>query len=179
MSIKETLLRPRNLSLVIAAVVLVVIVAVAILLPTSSRTMVQIQFDAPIESVWEVYTDYGSQANWRADVEKVEMGIAQGYWTETTKSGGLEIDFEVLEENAPGWLVLKMRAEGSFEGRYIAEFKPRGTGTVGTFTEEATYLNPIANILRLLFVDQEEFIRTYAQEAQAEIRRRAIEPEAS
>ena len=58
------------LAIAIAAGLAVVTV---ILLPATTSTTVEISFDSPVRAVWEVYTDFESQPNWRSDVAKVEI----------------------------------------------------------------------------------------------------------
>ena len=187
--------------LLIVAVVVGLALVTALALPATTRTTVEIRFDAPIEAVWAVYTDFESQPNWRSDVAKVEAvsppdcappltpeeqsasqpavshcskTAASDYtsWTETLKPSGMRVHFQVLEASAPNRLVLKTGSEGSFEGRYVAEFRAENGGTLGTFTEEATALGVVPKVLRRLFFDQRKFIEAYAEEAKAEISRR-------
>ena len=110
------------------------------LIPATTRTTVEIHFDAPIQAVWEVYTDIESQPNWRSDVATVEMSSDKRNWTEELKMSSMKIRFQTLEETPPSKLVLQTGADSKFEGQYVAEFRQENGGTVGTFTEEATAL---------------------------------------
>ena len=87
----------------------------------------------------------------------------------------MRVHFQVLEETPPTRLVLKTGADGSFEGRYVAEFRAENVSTVGTFTEEATALGVLPKVVRWLFFNQRQFIAEHAQEAKAEIARRAAD----
>ena len=51
----------------VAAVVAGLAVITALLLPATTRSTVEVRFDAPIEAVWAVYADFESQPNWRAE----------------------------------------------------------------------------------------------------------------
>ncbi len=146
----------------------------ALLLPATVRTTVEICFDAPIEAVWDVYTDFESQPAWRSDVVKVRMDSDKKGWTEELKTHGMKIHFQILEEAPPARLVLQTGAEGSFEGRYSAEFRQESGGTAGAFTEESTALGIVPKVLRRLFFNQRKFIEAYAEEARAEIKKREL-----
>ena len=143
-----------------------------LLIPATTRTTVEIHFDAPIQAVWEVYTDIESQPNWRSDVATVEMSSDKRNWTEELKRSSMKIRFQILEQTPPSKLVLQTGADGNFEGRYVAEFRQENGGTVGTFTEEATALGVLPKVMRRLFFNQRKFIEEYAKEAKAEIDRR-------
>ena len=161
-----------NWVLLVVAVVAGLAVAAALLLPATTRTTVEIRFDAPIAAVWAVYADFESQPNWRSDVGKVEVASDRRSWTETLEMSGMRVHFQILEESPPSRLVLKTGADGNFEGRYVAEFRTENGGTLGTFTEEATALGFVPKVMRRLFFNQRKFIEDYAREAKAEIARR-------
>ncbi|MYK84044.1 MAG: SRPBCC family protein [Gammaproteobacteria bacterium] len=164
-----------NWILLAVAVVAGLAVVTALLLPATTRTTVEIRFDAPIRAVWAVYADFESQPNWRSDVARVEMASDERRWTETLEMSGMTVHFQILEESPPNRLVLKTGADGSFEGRYVAEFRAENGGTVGTFTEEASALGILPKVMRRLLFNQEKFIADYAEEAKAEIGRRESE----
>ena len=149
-------------------------IALLLLMPATTRTTVSIRFDASIQEVWEVYTDFESQSSWRSDVASVEMSSDKTSWTEELTKSGMIIRFQLLEKIPPSKLVLQTSAESNFEGRYIAEFKQENGGTVGTFTEEATALGILPKVMRRLFFKQEKFIEEYAKEAKAEIEKRKL-----
>ena len=119
-----------------------------------------------------MYTDFESQPNWRSDVGKVEMASDKTAWTETLKTSGMIVRFQILEKTPPRKLVLKTGADGNFEGRYVAEFRQQQGDTIGIFTEEATSLGIVPKVLRRLFFNQRKFIEEFAEEAKAEIERR-------
>ena len=163
-----------SLELVFALVAVLVGLAIAIvlLLPATTSTTVEVRFDAPVQAVWQVYTDFESQPNWRSDIGKVEMADDKTAWTETLKSSGIIVRFRILEQTPSSRLVLQTGAEGNFEGRYVAEFRQQQGGTIGVFTEETTALAIVPKVMRRLFFNQRKFIEEFAKEAKAEIRRR-------
>jgi len=166
-----------TLILILGAVVIGLGVVIVLLIPSTTSTTVEIHFDTPIDKVWEVYTDFECQTNWRHDVASVEMDPNQKSWTETlSHPSPMAIRFLVLEKTAPKRLVLQTSADGIFEGKYIAEFKSTQSGTTATFTEETTSLGFIPKIMSRLFVNQQKLIETYADEAKAEINRRNSTP---
>jgi len=156
----------------VAAVVAGLAIVTLLLMPATARTTVEIRFDAPIRAVWEVYTDFESQPNWRSDVARMEMADDKQSWAEELKASNMTIRFRVLEETPPGKFVLQTGADGNFEGRYVAEFREENGGTVGTFTEESTALGLVPKVMRRLFFNQRKFIEEYAREAKVEIERR-------
>ena len=161
-----------NIGILALVIAVFVVAATVILLPATSSTTLEVRFDAPVRAVWEVYTDFESQPNWRADVGQIEMADDNMTWTETLKSSGMTIRFHILEMTPPNKLVLKTGAQGNFEGRYVAEFIQQEGGTLGRFTEESTSLGMLPKVMRRIFFDQEAFIQEFAREAQAEIERR-------
>ncbi|MDE0698009.1 MAG: SRPBCC family protein [Boseongicola sp.] len=157
---------------IVAAVLAVLVIVTLLLVPATSRTTVEIRFDAPIRAVWDVYTDFESQPNWRSDIAKVEMTSDKKSWTEELKTPSMTIRFRILEETRPSKLVLQTGTDGNFEGRYVAEFRHENGCTVGTFTEETTALRIVPKVMRRLFFNQRKFIEEYARQAKAEIERR-------
>ena len=157
---------------IIVAVAAGLAVVAALLIPATSRTSVEIRFDAPVQAVWDVYTDFESQPDWRPDVVKVEMAGDKMSWTEELKAPGMTIRLRILQQEPPSKLVIQTGADGIFEGRYIAEFRSENGGTIGTFTEEATALGIVPRVMRSLFFNQRKFITQYARQATAEIDRR-------
>ncbi len=135
--------------------------SVATLLMTS--TTVEVDFDASIDEVWSVYTDFESQASWRADVEMASIKIC---WTKTTN---YSTPMTILEKVPQSRLTVTYSGRGIFEGGYVAEYKTEQSGTVGISTEESTSLGTIPEIMSRLFVNQEDLIVTYANETKAEI----------
>ena len=161
-----------NIGIFAVVIAVFVVAATVILLPATTSTTLEVRFDAPIQAVWQVYTDFESQPNWRADVGQIEMADDQMAWSETLKASGITIRFQILEMTPPNRLVLKTGAEGNFEGRYVAEFRQDQGGTIGRFTEESTSLGLLPKVMRFLFFDQREFMEEFSREVKAEIERR-------
>jgi len=162
-----------NLALLIVVLLIGLSVVAVLLMPATTRTTVETRFDAPINAVWEVYTDFESQSNWRSDVVRVEMSQDQQSWTETLEKSRMTVRFQLVEKSPPNRLVLKSEAVGRFEGQYIAEFRQEGDETIGTFTEEATTLGVMSKVMRHLSFNPGKFIEEYAAESKTEIKRRA------
>ncbi len=161
-----------NLALLIVVVLIGIITIGTLLIPKTTQTTVEIFFDAPINAVWEVYTDFESQPSWRSDVVSVQISEDQNSWTETLEKSNMTIRFQIVEKSPPNRLVMKSEAEGRFEGRYIAEFRQEGDETIGTFTEQATTIGVFSKVMRFLFFNSRTFIEEYATESKAEIKRR-------
>ena len=160
------------LAFVLAAVAALVLATV--LLPRERIAEMVIEFDAAPTEVFSVYTDPQSQPRWRGGVESVEMIRTEfpRAWIERPRRGPA-IAFEEIEALPNERYVLDLRAEGMFTGRYEATFKTIENGrTRGTFREQVTTSNPIASLTSRVFVNLEREIRTYAEEASAEIERR-------
>ncbi len=162
-----------NMTLLIAILPIGLIVLAILLIPATTRSTVETRFDAPIDTVWEIYTDFENQPNWRSDVVSVEISEDGQSWTETLERSKMTIRFRLVEQSPPNRLVLKSTSDGRFEGRYVAEFRQEGGETIGTFTEEATTLGVIPKVMRFLFFNSRRFIEEHAAESKAEIRRRA------
>lgn len=141
-------------------------------IPTTSTTTKVINFDADINEVWSVYTDFASQPDWRDEIASISFSIENKAWVEKLKTGNVEIHIEVMEMITPTKLVFNTSSPNSFTGKYIAEFKATENGTVGTFTESAVTTTYIAKLIHFLFVNQEKLIDKYATDAMREIERR-------
>ena len=155
-------------------IVVVVIIAAGIyMIPSQTYFTKSITFSAPIEKVWDVYNDYGSQAAWRPEIEKIEMGDDGQSWSEHLRQGGIVIEFEVREKIEQQKMVLDIAHPGVFVGEYIAIFEKINEDTTkGTFTESATSLSIPAKIMRFIFVNPEKLIDKYAEDALKEIQKR-------
>ena len=138
---------------------------------TSSATRVA-EFNASIEEVWAVYTDFPSQAAWRDDVASVSFVEDGSSWVEELKVGNIEIHLSVVESISPKRLVIKTFSPGSFEGLYTAEFSESNGKTIGTFTETSTSLGYFSKLIRFVFVDQDKIIQKYNEDARREILKR-------
>lgn len=165
-----------NLTLLVLVLLFGVLPLGVMLIPATTRTVVGIRFEFPIDAVWEVYTDFENQPNWRSDLVSVHMAENQQKWTETLKQSSMTIHFEVTEKAPPNRLVLKTSSKGRFKGRYVAEFRKQGEATFGTFTEETTSIGVLSKVMRFLFFNQKKFIEQYAAEAKSEIKKRAAQP---
>ncbi|MCY4049951.1 MAG: SRPBCC family protein [Gammaproteobacteria bacterium] len=161
-----------NLTLFIVVLVIGLITLGTLFIPKTTQTTVEIRFDAPIDAVWEVYTDFESQPSWRSDVVSVQLSEDQQSWTETLKKSKMTIHFQIVEKSPPNRLIMKSEAAGRFEGRYIAEFRQEGKETVGIFTEEATTHGVFSKVMRFLFFNSHKFIEEYAAESKVEMKRR-------
>ena len=152
----------------------VALVIAAMILPRERSLTSTVEFDAPPNEVFAVYSDPASQPAWRAGVASVDMerDAFPRAWTERPVRGPA-IRFEEVEVEAPHQYVLAFASEGTFTGRYTVRFEEIAGGrTRGTFTESVTLLNPMATLISHIFVDLEREIATYAREAQAEVVRR-------
>ena len=155
------------------AALLVMLVIATYFIPMSTTTTRTTYFDASIDEVWAVYTDFASQPDWRPEVASVEFKAgSQSAWIERLKQGGIEIHLEVIEVTAPNRLSLRTSSPDSFEGEYTAIFEVTESGTKGTFTESSTALGYVPKLRRFLFVNQGKIIEKYSDDARAEIRRR-------
>ncbi len=141
-----------------AAVLGIVVALAVILIPNTTSATREIAFDAPIEALWEVYTEPGSQPDWRSGVGAVSVSEDGQSWTETLVPGGMTIHFEIVEKTRSHWFVLRTSSLRSFEGRYRASFVESGSGTIGTFTEEATASGVIPKVMTFVFFNQGAFI---------------------
>ncbi|MCY4225898.1 MAG: SRPBCC family protein [Bacteroidetes bacterium] len=145
---------PLSLIILIGALFVGLTLFAVIKMPPITNATVEVRFDAPIDSVWQAYTDFESQTEWRADVADVTMAANYNQWTETLKAFRMTITFEVIEQIPPRRLVLKTGADGIFEGRYTAEFRLDETSTVGIFTEKSTVFGLIPKVMQRIFVNQ-------------------------
>lgn len=159
--------------ILVVGAILIIGLGIIVILPSKRSRTVEIDFDIPAETLWEVFTDPASQANWRDSVKQVVM-VKPDYpriWLETPDSGP-DIQFTETEVVPGQRLVLTFAATGYFEGDYEAVFEPTESGTKGRFTERVRPANLISKAFSYAFFDLEKEITRYAGDAEMEARRR-------
>ena len=117
---------------------------VGLLLPVRHVAAVRIHIRQPPERIFDVISDVAGAAEWRSDVERVEIlsaPPAAPRWRETTGAGTLVM--AVDESSAPSRFVTRIDDPGQpFGGRWIHELVPASDGTTVTITEEGEVYNP-------------------------------------
>ena len=155
--------------------ILITCLVALLLIPKTTSATKSIRFDADIEDVWEIYTTPEDQKQWREDVSEIRMADDGQSWSETLKTTGMVINFQIVEKNRPETFILVTGSPGSFKGQYSAKFKRDSNSTIGTFTETATTTGIIPRVIRFLFFDQMKFIEAYADAVKLELRKRSAE----
>ena len=149
----------------------------AFLVPDTRSATQSVYLHGTLEQVWAVYTDPGSQADWRDDIQEV-AGLrgtnGSRQWMEIS-SRGIEIAFRETVFDPPAGYGLEFSSEGRFEGSYSAEFQQIEPNRVQvTVTESVTSLGLVPKLLSLIFVRPQQMIEQFATEAQREINRRIV-----
>ncbi len=166
----------------IGVIILVMIggalLVLAFWLPDTRSGTYDVYLKGTVGQVWAVYTDPGSQAAWRDDIQEViglsgEKGARE--WTEVSSSG-LRITFRETVFTPPTRYGLEFSAKGRFNGSFSAEFQQIEANQVqATVSESVTSLGLGPKLLSLIFVRPQQMIERFADAAQREIDRREID----
>jgi uncharacterized protein YndB with AHSA1/START domain len=111
--------------------------------------------------VWEVITRFDRTAQWRTDVDAVEIESGDPIrFVEMGPQGPLPL--EVTEQDPPHKLVL-LAADASlpFSGSWTFELAPVEGGTRLTITEQGSIDNPLFRFMARVFMDPAGTANTY------------------
>jgi uncharacterized protein YndB with AHSA1/START domain len=111
--------------------------------------------------VWAVITRFDRTADWRTDVDAVEIESGDPIrFVEMGPQGPLPL--EVTEQERPHKLVL-LAADASlpFSGSWTFELAPVEGGTRLTVTEQASIDNPLFRFMARVFMDPADTANTY------------------
>ena len=126
-------------------------------IPSQHEVMVEEKINAPIDTVWNIMTDWKNQTLWRSEVGKIDI-ISPTKFIEHPKQGPA-ITFEVLKLQRPHSFELSM--SGSIQGSYIATLS-FSEGMTTVIAKETVINNSVINrLVSKLFFDLEKFAKTY------------------
>jgi uncharacterized protein YndB with AHSA1/START domain len=152
----------------VLALAVAAIVILGYLLPVSHVATAEATFDRAPAEVYAAIADVRRYAEWRSDVERVEM-LAEAPRTRWRESGSnRDITFVVEEAAAPSRLRTRI-ADPSlpFGGSWTYDVTPSGSGTTVRITERGEVYNPIFRVMsRFVFghtATMEQFLRDLAE----------------
>src|SRR5690242_16362880 len=126
--------------IVVAALVAIValVALIGVMLPRNHRATSTVTLRQPMDTVWRVIRDIGSQPAWWPGVSASErVGNANGPERWHSRGRGFDIQLDIIEDRPPSRLVTEIVPSGApFGGRWIYELSPEGGGTRVTVTED-------------------------------------------
>ncbi|MDT8448251.1 MAG: SRPBCC family protein [bacterium] len=126
-------------------------------LPESHRTQLTFRFDAPIERVWAVLSDFEGQPAWRSGLTGVNQA-APGLWVEDYQGTLMAMQTTALE--SPHLLERRIAdPDQPFQGFWRYQLSADGEGTLLTLSEEASIHNPLYRFLAHGMSDFEQTLR--------------------
>jgi Polyketide cyclase / dehydrase and lipid transport len=147
-----------------------VVAAVGWLLPRGHRASRTARYAASADAVFAIISDPARFAEWRSDVQQVELLPDDGRGLRFREHGAHgAITYRVEASEPPRRLVLRIADTSlAFGGSWTYELQPDAGGTSLTITEDGEVYNPIFRFISTLFMSQTATIDAY----QAGLRRR-------
>ena len=134
------------------------------MLPKEHVVSRRVHFNATPAALWEIVSDIGGHATWRADLRRVErLPDKEGnpVWQEIDKRGQA-LTLETVESAPPRRLVRRIADEHlSFGGRWIYELGEYGEVTSLTITEDGEIYNPVFRFISRFIMGQSGAIDGY------------------
>ena len=152
------------LALVLVIGVPALVVSIGSMLPKEHVVSRRVHFNETPEELWEIVSDVGGQASWRADLDRVErLPDKEGrpVWREIDKRGQA-LTLETIESAPPRRLVRRIAGEHlSFGGSWIYEIGEYGEVTALTITEAGEVHNPVFRLISRFITGQSGAIDGY------------------
>lgn len=148
-----------TVALFVIAGLIALMFVVGLLLPKQREFIRSAQFNSPVERVFTLVTDVGTQASWRSDVKEIKV-INQNTWTEVPKKG-TPITFRTKQKIPNQVFHIEIIEPKNFNGYWLGSFASANTGTKVVFKEMVTIANPFARVMSLVFVDLDKSMDLY------------------
>ena len=156
--LKWTLMIVGGLVVLIGAVAVI-----GLMLPKDHHAAKTMTVRAAPATVFGVITDFAKAAEWRSDLQRVEMLPNEGgaiMFREIGSQGPMTFRVEALEP--PTRLVTRIADKSlPFGGTWTYDLKPQGSGTELTITEDGEVYNPIFRFMSKFFFSQTATIEAY------------------
>jgi uncharacterized membrane protein len=146
---------------------IVMIGVIGCFLPKQRKARKVVEFEAPVDTIWEVVSDMGRQAEWRPSVKRVEVqlnGDQLARWVEYPQSG-LPIFFKMMLCQKPSLMEFEFTDQKVFKGYWAGEFQSLpDRRTRLSITETAEISHPVMRVLSYLFFNMDRSIEEYLGE---------------
>ncbi len=140
-----------------------VVAVIGLMLPKGHHAAKSVALRAAPAAVFAVITDFAKAAEWRSDLQRVEMLPNEGgavMFREIGGQGPMTFRVEALEP--PTRLVTRIADKSlPFGGTWTYELRPQGSGTELTITEDGEVYNPIFRFMSKFFFSQTATIEAY------------------
>jgi hypothetical protein len=124
----------------------VALFAVGAALPATTTAERTLRIAAPPAILWAKVTDVAGQAQWRRDVQSIEMIDGGRRWIERTKAGD-SIAFSLVERREMERFAIAYQSERGFSGQWVGSFQADGGGARLSMTETVTVPNPLMRLI--------------------------------
>jgi hypothetical protein len=146
--------------LIAIAAILAFLFIIGLFLPKERTFTKKAILKSEVHKVFEIVTDFKSQATWRDDVKEIIV-IDSFTWTEMPKKGPA-ITFKVKQKKENEIFEIEIIEPKSFKGYWIGTFKATDTDkTAIEFKEVITIPNPLLRPIIFTFVDLNKTMDSY------------------
>lgn len=136
-------------------------------LPAEHQVRLAVEFNAPIERVWALLSDFKDQPRWREGLTGVNQA-EPGLWAEDY--GGRILALETTRFEPPHLLERRIAdAEHPFQGLWRFELDAEEQRTRLVLTEEASIENRLYRFLAHGLGDYEQTLRAYVSDLEGEL----------
>ena len=152
----------------LAAVLALAVVALVIgwLRPAGHVARTQTEYAAPPVEMWTVLTDFAAWGEWNPEItsmERLEDRDGRAVWL--AKGGWGDLPTEIVRSEPPGEGSPSGALEtfvdgGAFQGTWVYELAPSGTGTRMRITERGDVSNPVFRAM-MIFHDDYASMRAF------------------
>jgi len=156
-------------TIALLGVVLGVTAVIGLTLPESHHVARSARFAAPPSVVFSAISDVSSYADWRSDVDRVEVLPDDGEGLRFVEySGNDAVTFRVEESSSPSRF--KVRVDDTslpFSGTWTFLLQPFEKGTSLTITEDGAVSNPVFRVIATLLSPPTDSMDRYLHDLSA------------
>ena len=143
--------------------------AVGAALPATTTAERTQRVAAPPAILWAKVTDVAGQAQWRRDLQSIEMLDEGRRWIERTKAGD-SIAFSLIERREQERFAIAYQSERGFSGQWVGLFQADGGGAQLSMTETVTVPNPFMRLIARVVAPPGSHLDLYLADLQTALR---------
>jgi uncharacterized protein YndB with AHSA1/START domain len=155
--------RKLLIALVVVGVVLGLPVLAGLLMPREHHAVASARIPGPPDAVFAAIRDVARYADWRSDVDRVELLPDDGRGARFREHSGSDAVTYRIEQSDPPKL-LRVRIDDDalpFSGSWTYEVRPLDSDTMVTITEDGAIDNPVLRLIARLFFSPTETMERY------------------
>lgn len=143
--------------------------AIGAALPATTMAERSLSVAAEPAALWAKVTDVAGQAQWRRDLQSVEMLEAGQRWVERTKAGD-RIAFSLIDRREKERFAIAYQSDRGFSGQWVGSFRADGAGARLSMTETVTVPNPFMRVIARLVAPPGAHLDLYLADLTAALR---------